>query len=84
MSLVVGRVSDTPTGKLQRTPPCGRCVSARSYTSWVLGGASDVIVDDKSATFAATDSTSGKSRHISFNFAWALCDSGVLQESGGQ
>ena len=27
MWLVVGRVSDTSTGKLQRTPPCGRCVT---------------------------------------------------------
>ena len=32
--VVVGRVSDTPTGKLQRTPPCGRCVRLLTEQCW--------------------------------------------------
>ena len=31
MCLFVGRVSDTPTGKLQRTPPCGCCDSGYGW-----------------------------------------------------
>ena len=36
MLLVVGRVSDTPAGKLQRTPLCGRAVSVFCLKQWFV------------------------------------------------